>query len=155
TCSVKVRDASEQRTLSSVHPSLNYRRSVLQQSGTTSLSAERALSLTGSPHLCMRSHVVLDQRECPDPQRGAGPGMCSGSALGILISSILKVAFTKERWSGATKATQQPYKVNGTLRDRIRASGAQHGRVYLYYLSSPESFQAPVPMVLPQRSADV
>ena len=36
-------------------------------------------------------------------------------ALGILISSILKVAITKERPSGGTKATKQPYKPNRTV----------------------------------------
>lgn len=42
-------------------------------------------------------------------------GICSGSTLGILIFSILKVAITKERPSGGTKGTKQPYKLNRTL----------------------------------------
>lgn len=43
-------------------------------------------------------------------------GICSVPALGILISSILKVAITKECVRPEVrKATKQPYKLNGTV----------------------------------------
>lgn len=36
-------------------------------------------------------------------------------SLGILITTDLKVAVTKESPSGGTKATKQPYKLNGSV----------------------------------------
>ncbi len=61
------------------------------------------------------SFVVTKLSWACKPQLGDWPGICSSSALGILISRILKVAITKERPSGGTKATKQPYKLNRTV----------------------------------------
>jgi len=72
-------------------------------------------------HLCedIWLDVYLDQGSVCEPRLAALPGICSCSSLGILISSILKVAATKECSSGGMKAAKQPNKPNGTVFEAI------------------------------------
>lgn len=83
--------------------------------GDCNSCTQRHLACGRVRHTAVRVWVLLEPSGACKLESGAWPGICSGCALGILISSILKVAITKERPSGGTKATKQPYKLNRTV----------------------------------------